>query len=177
MATASNESLTSDPAEAIILAMQMNSGQQQTGLLEMATTEWAKRDPEVVEQWLNEVNDPVLREQLAGSLAIGYAELDPVQAVNLAVQSLPSGQVLDQSLAGIAWTWALRDPATVGTWVAQFPEGNTRQMALENLMNVWGNHDPNAALTWIESLPEGSLQTEAATDLLAAAPTAELSVP
>ena len=177
MATASNESLSSGPAEAIALAMQMNPGQQQTGLLEMAATEWAKRDPEAVEQWVNQVNDPDLRQQLAGSLAIGYAELDPGQAMDWALQSLPPGQVLDQSLAEIAWTWAMRDPATAGTWVAQFPEGQARQMALENLVNVWGNHDPTAALDWIESLPEGPLQTEAATDLLAAVPTAELSAP
>ena len=71
----------------------------------------------------------------------------------------------------------MRDPATAGTRVAQFPEGQARQMALGNLMNVWGNHDPTAALDWIESLPEGPLQTEAATDLLAAVPTAELSAP
>jgi hypothetical protein len=143
----------------------------------MASTEWAKRDPEAAAQWVNQVTDPDLREQLTGSLAMGYAERDPFQAVDWALQSLPPGQVLDQSLADIAWTWAMRDPATAGTWVAQFPEGQTRQMSLESLMNVWGNHDPNAALTWIESLPEGSLQTEAATDLLAAAPTAELSGP
>ena len=173
MVTASNEALSSNPAEAVALAMQMNPGQQQAGMLAMAATEWAKRDPEAVEQWLNQVNDPDLREQLAGSSAIGYAELDPSQAMDWALQSLPPGQVLDQSLAEIAWTWAMRDPATVGTWVAQFPEGQARQMALENLLSVWGNHDPDAALAWIESLPEGPLQTEAARDLLAAVPPAE----
>jgi hypothetical protein len=172
---ASNDALTSDPVEAIVWARQMNPGEQQTSFLQMATTKWAKRDPEAVAQWVGQVNDPALREQLAGSLAVGYAELDPALAAGWVVQSVQPGEVLDRSLAEIAWTWAMQEPVAAGTWVARFPEGPARKMALGNLMGVWGNRDRAAALDWIEGLPGGSLQTEAAVDLLETIPAAEPS--
>ena len=177
MATASGEALSCDPVEAVAWAMQMNPGEQQTGLLEMAATDWVKRDPDAAAQWVDRINDPALREQLVGALAVGYADIDPVQAAESAVQSFPPGAVLNRSVAEIAWVWAMREPAAAMDWVAQFPEGQARQMALGNVMNIWGNRDRAAALAWIEDLPNGSLQTEAATDLQTALPAAESSTP
>ena len=177
MATASGEALSSDPVEAVVWATQMNPGERQTGLLEMAATEWVKRDPDAAAQWVDRVNDMALREQLAGALAIGYADIDPVKAAEALVQSFPPGEVLNRSVAEIAWVWAMREPATAMAWVAQFPEGPARQMAMGNVMNIWGNRDQAAALTWIEGLPKGSLQTEAAKDLQTAVPVTESSAP
>lgn len=177
MAAASNETLSSDPVEAIVWAGQMSPGERQTGLLEMAATEWVKRDPDAAAQWVDRVNDTALREQLAGALAIGYADIDPVKAAEAVVQSFPPGEVLNRSVTEIAWVWAMREPATAMAWVAQFPEGPARQMAMGNVMNIWGTRDRAAALTWIEGLPKGSLQTEAAKDLQTAVPATESSAP
>ena len=102
---------------------------------------------------------------------------DPAQAADCVLQSLRPGDVLNRSVAEIAWTWATREPTAAITWVAQFPEGPARQMALGNVLGIWGNRDRIAALAWIESLPKGSLQTEAAADLLATLPAAEPSAP
>jgi hypothetical protein len=177
MAAASGETLSSDPVEAIVWAEQMSPGERQTGLLGMATLDWAKRDPDTAAQWVGRVNDPALREQLVGSLAVGYADTDPAQAAECALQSLRPGDVLDRSVAEIAWTWAMREPTAAIGWVAQFPEGPARQMALGHVMGIWGNRDRAAALVWIENLPRSSLQTEAAADLLATLPAAESSAP
>jgi hypothetical protein len=167
---ASSEVLSSDPVEAIVWAEQMSPGERQTGLLGMAATDWAKRDPDAAAQWVGQVNDPALREQLAGSLAVGYADTDAARAADCALQLLRPGDVLNRSVAEIAWTWAMREPTAAIAWVAQFPEGPARQMALGNVLGIWGNRDRTAALTWIESLPKGSLQAEAAADLLATLP-------
>jgi hypothetical protein len=174
---ASSEVLSSDPVEAIVWAEQMRPGERQTGLLGMAATDWVKRDPDAAAQWVGRVNDPALREQLVGSLTVGYADTDPVQAAECAMQSLRPGDVLNRSVAEIAWTWALREPTAAVAWVAQFPEGPARQKALGNVLGIWGNRDRTAALAWIEDLPKGSLQTEAAADLLATLPAAEPSAP
>jgi len=177
MAAASGEVLSSDPVEAIVWAGRMAPGERQTGLLEMAALDWAKRDPDAAAQWVGRVNDPALREELTGSLAIGYADIDPAQAAAAAVQSVPPGDVLNRSVAEIAWTWAMQEPTAAILWVTQFPEGQARQMALGNVMSVWGNRDRAAALAWIEDLPPGSLQSEAAADLLHTIPAAETSPP
>jgi len=177
MATASNEVLSSDPVEAIAWAGRMSPGERQTGLLDMAATDWVKRDPDAAAAWVGQVSDPALREQLLGSVMVGYADLDPVAAAQSVMESVPVGEVLDRSVAGIAWVWALKDPLSAADWVARFPEGPARKLALGNLMNVWGTHDPAAAMNWIERLPEGSLQTTAATDLLTAIPVAGPALP
>jgi hypothetical protein len=177
MAAASGEVLSSDPVEAIVWAEQMSPGERQTGLLGMAATDWVKRDPDAAAQWVGRVNNPALREQLVGSLAVGYADADPVQAADCALQSLRPGDVLNRSVAEIAWTWALREPTAAAAWVAQFPEGTARQMALNNVLGIWEYRDRTAALAWIENLPKGSLQAEAAADLLATLPAAETSAP
>jgi hypothetical protein len=176
LATASNEALSSDPVAAITWATQMNPGAQQTAFLAMAATDWAKRDPNAAVQWVEQVNVPALREQLFGSVAAGAANIDPLQAADFVIQSVPPGEVLDRSIAGIVWTWAMQDPSAAGAWVSRLPEGQTRQTGLLNLMNIWGNRDGAAATAWVEGLPQGSLQTQAAEDLLAALP-AETSAP
>jgi hypothetical protein len=176
-AAAGGEVLSRDPVEAIVWAEQLSPGERQTGLLGMATLDWAKRDPDGAAQWVGRVKDPALREQLVGSLTVGYADTDPAQAAECALQSLRPGDVLNRSLAEIAWTWAIREPAAAIAWVAQFPEGPARQMALGHVMGIWGNRDQAAALAWVEGLPGGSLQAEAASDLLVALPDAEASAP
>ena len=174
---ASSEALSRDPAEAVAWAEQMNRGEQQTGLLEMAATDWVKLDPEAAAQWVKRVDDPELREELAGALAVGYADLDPAAAAQSVMQSFPPGEVLNRSVAEIAWTWAMREPTAAIAWVAQFPEGPARQMALGNVMGVWGNRDREAALDWVASLPPGRLQIEAATDLQQAIPADTAAAP
>ena len=177
MAAAGNEALSSDPVDAIAWAGRMSPGERQTGLLEMAAMDWVKRDPDAAAEWVGQVNDPALRQQLLGSVVVGYADIDPDAAAQCVMQSLPSGMVQDQSVAGIAWVWAMKDPSSAADWVARFPEGPARQLALENLMNVWGYHDPAAAMDWIEELPRGSMQTAAASDLLTVIPASGSAAP
>jgi hypothetical protein len=159
---ASYAALPDDPVEAITWARQMNPGGPQTGLLEMATVEWAKCDPAAAAYWVGRVFDSTLREHLIGSLAIGFADTDPDLAAGWVMGAVRPGPVLDRSVAEIARAWARRDPTSAGAWVAQVPAGGGRQMALENLLNIWGNQDRAAATAWVQGLPDEALRTQAA---------------
>jgi hypothetical protein len=170
MATAAGQAVSGNPVDAILFARQMDTGPQQTMLLQMATTAWAGQNPDAASQWLAQIEDPDLREQLMGSFAVGYAGNDPVQALQFSLQSLPPGPVSDQSLSDIAWRWALQDPASAGNYLTQLPEGNAQKLALYNVLSVWANHDPAAAMNWIENLPAGSFQAQAAAAMLATLP-------
>jgi len=164
--TAANESLSADPVASINMAVQTYPGPQQNAWLDMAVKQWAGNDPNAAGQWVSQVKDPNLRDQLIGSLAVGAANTDPAQAAGFVLQALPPGVTLNQSLSQIVWTWALQDPTSAGEWVSQSPQGEWQSAALANLMNVWGNHDPNAATTWIEGLSPGGFQTQAARELM-----------
>jgi hypothetical protein len=166
VAAAANQALTTDPASAVGLAMQMEVTPQQNPWLDMAMTEWAKQDPYAAAQIANKVGDLNLQQQLFADVTVGLAGSNPQAASEFAQQFITDGKTLNDSMGAIAWAWALQDPASAGTWLAQLPDGDAQQNALINLIQVWGNHDPNAATTWVENLPEGPLQTRAASVLL-----------
>lgn len=162
MAAASYEALPGDPVEAINRTRQMNAGGPQTGLLEIATAEWARRDPEAAGRWVSQVSEPVLREELTGSFAVGCADIAPDLAAAWTIGSLPPGKILARSIAEIAGTWAKQDPAAVGAWVARFPDGESRLMAVASLLNAWIGRDRPAAIAWIRELPDATLRMQAA---------------
>lgn len=164
VAAAANEALTTDPASAVGLAMQMNVSQNPW--LDMAMMEWAKQDPYAAAQKANQAGDVYLQQQLFKDVTVGLAGNNPQQAADFAQQFITDEKTLNGSIGEIAWAWALQDPASASVWLGQLPDGEAQQSALLNLMEVWGNHDPNAATTWVENLPAGPLQTRAASILL-----------
>jgi hypothetical protein len=170
IAKAASEALARDPVAAIEYARQLNAGPAQTSFMQMATADWARQNPDAAQQWVGQISDPALRDQLTGAVLTGYAEADPGQAMQLAAQSLSPGPVADQAQADIAWKWALQDPSGAGDYLAQMPAGNARQMAVSEMVNVWANHDPTAAVNWIEGLSDESLQMEAAKEMRAGLP-------
>jgi hypothetical protein len=158
---ASYAALPDDPVEAITWARQMHPGGPQTGLLDLATVEWAKSDPAAAAHWVGRAFDPALRELLISSLAIGFADTDADLAAEWVMAAVRPGAVLDRSVAEIARAWAKCDPTAAGAWVAQVPAGEGRNMALGHLLNIWGNHDRAAAMAWIQALSDEALRTQA----------------
>lgn len=161
IAVAGEEALSRDPTEVIQWARELGSGATQTRLLQMATTDWAGREPEAAWGWISAISDGPLREQLAGSFAVGYARIDPGEAADWLVQSVPPGQALNQAVDQVAWTWAMTQPVAVGDWVELFPAGEARQMVLTDLVNVWAERDPGSLESWIAGVPDEALRAEA----------------
>jgi hypothetical protein len=164
MTTAAGQALSQDPVYAIVCARQMDAGQPQTSLLQMAAASWARQNPDAAVQWASQISDPALRDQMIGAIAVGYADTAPLQSMQLAGQ-LSSGRMADHTIADIAWKWAIQDPSGLGGYLAQMPENGGQEPVLSSLINVWANHDPAATLNWIESLSSGPLQIKAAQDM------------
>jgi hypothetical protein len=130
-------------------------------LLQTAVTNWAQKDPKSARQWANHVSDPQVKDQLTETLAVEYARTDPAGAVDYALSSVKSDELLNRSIADIAGVWAGQDPANAAAWVAQLPDGQGRQMALGELINVWGNRDRSATSIWVNQMPQGALREQA----------------
>jgi|SRR5579862_1001434 len=165
LSAAVNEALSRDPASAIAIASQMQSGSAQTQWLTMAATEWAKQNPAAAAQWANQVASGDLRDRLLASVISGAAENDPQRALDFLAQFQMTDTAFNQSVANASWTFALKDSDATADWISGLPESLTRQIALENLMAVWGGHQPEAATVWVEGLPEGTFRVQAARDL------------
>lgn len=165
LSTAVNEALSRDPASAVAMASQMQSGSVQTQWLTTAATEWAKQNPAAAAQWANQVGSGELRDRLLTSVISGAAENDPQQALDFLGQFSMTDTTFNQSVANATWTFALKDSDATANWILALPESSTRQIALENLLAVWGGHQPEAATEWVEGLPQGTFQDQAARDL------------
>lgn len=116
---ASYEALPGNPTEAITWASQINADGPQTGLLKMATVEWAKHDPVEASRWVNQVRDLPLQENLMGSLAIGFADTDPILAGNWLLEAMGPGDIRTRSLAEITNLWSSRDPIAAREWIGR----------------------------------------------------------
>ena len=93
-----------------------------SGLLQASVQQWIQKDPAAALNWLGQVPDPIMREQLILSVVNSYAAIYPVQAVAWVNQHAQSKDDLDQAVDGITHTWVARDPKAAGNWIASFKE-------------------------------------------------------
>jgi hypothetical protein len=96
-----------------------------------------------------------LQQRATGSVAITWAEVDPVSAGKLAVQSLPPGRIQNDAVIGVLQRWAQSDPTAAAAWVSNFPEGELGDTAMDNLVKLWTDKDAGAVGEWLGNLPEG----------------------
>lgn len=121
------------PLDALNLARAMTAGPERDDIVTRAAGVWAQTAPEAAVAWANQVEDVALRQQAIASIATRWAEQDSVTAGNLAVNSLPPGELLDRTVIAIVQRWAMTDTAAATAWAKQFPEGEMRQLALNTI--------------------------------------------
>jgi hypothetical protein len=156
---ASSAMSSTNPLEAVKLAQQMKPGDAQTNLLRGVVCGWVSTDPNAALDWINSVNDPLLREQMTASAAQAYALTDPAQAAAWLVSEVKSDGVIKDSALNILSTWVTIDPAAAANWAAQFPEGDIKAAAVKTVSTYWQQTDPDAASAWIQDLAGGPATT------------------
>lgn len=161
LGAASAEMAAQNPAEAVALAQQMDSGDAQAGRLQSAAFEWGRQDPAAAIAQLKLVTDADLREQMIASAAKGFAEKDPARAADWLVASVKSESRLNDAAAYIVRSWAASEPRAAADWVSQFPAGPVLNEALENLISQWTSADYPAAAAWSAQLPDSPFRSQA----------------
>lgn len=159
--TAAREILWQDPIEAIELARQMRPGTEQTDVLRAAAYAWATREPSAVSDWIAQIADPRLREQLVCSGAEARAASDPLLALQWLTSAIPqpssgSEELMSDTLQTVVALWTETDPAEAAGLVARFSAGDIRDRNVSAVSVRWLQLDPVAARTWIETLPESA---------------------
>lgn len=161
MAAAGFETASTDPQQAITLALKLRPGEIQNGVLQAAAYDWARRDPSAAEDWAEHMDDPAMRDQLIASAARGLSETDPRGAADWLVRSVRDQSLLADTAQQIVRSWAAAEPAAAADWVASFPSGAARNEALDTLVQLWAAQDSIAARTWANSLPAGPVHESA----------------
>lgn len=147
LATA-NEAVRTDPVEALRLAVEFPVGTEGDETIRRAAMEWASQDPAGAMDWAKTIPDEALRHIVLAAEMVAWSDSAPGPAAAFALENLPAGRLLDDTLVSIVQRWAQMSPREAATWVGRFPEGALRATAIENLVTQWQQTDADSARKW-----------------------------
>ena len=144
----SSEAVRAEPVEALRVAVELPADTQRDEVIRRAAMEWASRDAAGAVDWAEKIPDASLRSQVLAAATTAWADSAPESAATLAVESLPSGRLLDDTVVSLVQRWAQQQPEMAAAWVERFPEGELREAAVENLLVQWSQTDAEGADRW-----------------------------
>jgi len=151
---------------AINLATNIPPGTERDEVLNYSAQQWAATDRDGAVAWINQVQDPVLREKMLGEVGVNLGVQDPAAGVKFVASEMPDGKDRDMAMSNVIRFWAASAPADAAAWVEQLPDGPLRDLALENLMDTWGRKNLTEARQWMNQLPAGHFHDIAANALV-----------
>ncbi|MEO5916424.1 MAG: hypothetical protein ABIS50_19465 [Luteolibacter sp.] len=145
---AANEAVRTDPVEALRIAVESPAGAEGDEIIRRAAMEWASKDAAGAMDWAGTISDESLRHKVQAAEMVAWSDTAPENAAARAVDTLPEGRLLDDTLVSIVQRWAQTAPKAAAAWVERFPDGLLRTAAIENLMSQWRKIDPVTAQQW-----------------------------
>lgn len=133
---AANEAVRSDPMASLRVAVTLTADGGRDETIRRAATEWASQDAASAVDWAKQIPDEALRSKVLAAEAVAWAESAPESAATLAVETLPPGRLLDDTVVSIVQRWAQQQPEAAAAWVEQFPEGELKVAATDNLLAI-----------------------------------------
>jgi len=134
LATVAGEAVRSQPLMALQIALDLPASESRDDLIRRGAMQWASNDAGSAAAWVNQIPAGDLRNQTLSGVAIVWSASTPVDAANWALNELPPGRLLDDTVISIIQRWAQQDMDGATAWVKQFPEGALRTTAMENLL-------------------------------------------
>jgi hypothetical protein len=161
LAAVAGEAIRSQPLMVLQIALDLPAGQQRDDLIRRGAMQWASADAGSAAAWVKQIPQGDLRNQTLSGVAIVWSASEPVAAANMALDELPPGRLLDDTVISIVERWAQKDMDGATAWVEQFPKGELRATAVENLLAQWSQTDPEGARRWraehFEKIPNATL--------------------
>lgn len=146
---AANEAVRTEPIDALRIAVELATGVEVDEIIRRAAMEWASKDASAAMEWAKSIPDEALRHKVLSAEMIAWSETAPESAATLAVDTLPEGRLLEDTVVSIVQRWAQTAPQAAAAWVEQFPDSSLRAAAIENLISQWRQIDPVTAREWL----------------------------
>ena len=146
------------PMAALRLAEELPRDSARDALFHYAARQWAAQDGAQAGDWASRLGDTKLRTSLLGDIAVSWSDSDPVAALSMAMDAIPSGRVHDDTVVGIVQRWTQQDATQAAEWVERFPEGAVRDAAVENLVRLWTETEWEGPARWLGGLRAGPLR-------------------
>lgn len=106
----------------------------------------AASHPELALTKLGDITDPTLLSLALGSVATGWASIDP-KAVAMWVSGLATESQQIDAAIGLIPIWTKSAPEDCLQWITQCPLGNFREVSMVELADAWSVTNPQVALT------------------------------
>lgn len=124
-----------DPPGALALTGRLRfHGREQ--VRESIVGRWALQEPSVAREWVLRQPDGEQRDRFVSRIAAIDARHFPADAAAFALDHLPPGGALDETIIAIVHEWAARDAAGAAGWVQTFPEGAFRERAAREVAGM-----------------------------------------
>jgi hypothetical protein len=133
-----------NPSAAADSAEKMPLGPARTAALNNVATVWANTNLDGAIKWVEQLSDPGAKQSGLTCIAYEAARVDPVQAMNLAVE-LPACRERNDLISHTAAQWAAVDPQAAVSWVRRIPDAELRLQVLGRVAIEWADQDPAAA--------------------------------
>jgi hypothetical protein len=135
-----------DPRGAMELAADLEPGQRDAAM-GMVLSVWGAVEPRSAVQWLNGVEDPVIRGRVVGQIAQGYARQYPDEAVQWANTLSPAER--SRAAQGLIGSLVDANPSLAVSVLGMIDDPQQRASVAQNLALSWAQHEPHVAVEWI----------------------------
>ena len=123
---------------------------------------WVELDPAAAVNWLAQLSDPAVHQELADVVAVAWSEKDLPNALTW-VESLPEGVTKHQALTDLGYEVARVDPVDAMQIATQLPSGANADSLLLHSLAQYASADPQQSQQLALSLPSGPLRDQALT--------------
>ncbi len=116
-------------AQALFKADQYGLGTSPGTIRQNLVQQWADQDFDSAAGWVKQQPAGEQRDQMLSRLAFVQSKTAPVEAVQMVLAQIPSGETQTEAAISILHQWALRDLHGAQSWVELFPAGPLRDRA------------------------------------------------
>jgi hypothetical protein len=139
--------------------------------MDQSLAEWTDPDPQMMQKWIEQVDDPKLRSELENRLLENeIANGNMAEVKERTVQLMNSGappeayrEVVEKVLS------AEGDSGRASAFLEQLPPGDVRDQTTLTFAKRWAALDPVATSEWVADLPAGRIRDLATRELISAA--------
>jgi len=121
---------------------------------------WVDLNPAAAINWVTQLGDPAIHQELVDVAAIAWSENDMPNALAW-VESLPEDATKNQALADLGYEVARDDPVVAMQIATQLPASDYADSLLLHALAQFSSADPGQSQQLALSLPEGSLRDQA----------------
>ena len=111
-----------DPTNAVMAAMALESGAARNQLILYAVKQWSAADPMAALGWVEAVKEGGLRDELFADLATAWAQQDGEAAAQLASKVIRQDAVHRRAVVAVVQRWAQANPDAARAWVVRLSD-------------------------------------------------------